>query len=62
MRTKKEIEIRKNGEWVPVSAIISESLLCKRSGCNRKPGGGRHTTTLYCSVKCAQKDMWRNKK
>ena len=56
IRSKREIEIFKQGKWITVTAIITEGLLCKYPKCNRKPPGA-HNHTDYCSHKCAGKHL-----
>lgn len=61
-RQKRPIQIFVRKNWITVMARISDSLLCKRPGCNRKPkSNSNHASTKYCSVSCAQKDMRRIK-
>ena len=55
IRHKRLIEIRKQGQWITVSAIIDEEMLCRHPRCDRKPPGGSNASTTYCSTKCAQK-------
>lgn len=62
MRKLKVIQIKKNGHWVSVNAIISNALLCKKPGCNRKPfGQSNNNKRRYCCNKHAQQHIWSKK-
>lgn len=67
IRRWREIEIKKNGEWITVKGIVSNSFICARKCCNRKitkinnrSNNRSPDQEIHCSPKCAARSHWNH--